>query len=126
AKAGEVAYQGMGLVFWADRDHFVRLERARTNKLNSANFLFYSVFTDGRENARGGKHLAGNSVTLKLVRQGDKLMASIRDDAGQTELPPVDISSWPEKAQVGVLAVSNCNKRCSARFRSFKLRAGEP
>jgi regulation of enolase protein 1 (concanavalin A-like superfamily) len=121
-----VPYRGAGLVYWQDKDHYLRFERASiVRDGNRHAFLFYAKAENGQEVSQGGVPLPDAAVTLKLERKGSRLLASFNDGARWQDLKPMDISSWPASGQVGVAAINATAKPLTARFEALKLRAAE-
>lgn len=123
-----VAFRGSGLVFWQDKDHFIRLERAAIYRdLQPSSFLFYAKTEDGKEDSKGGKDIGFVPIMLKMERKGGRLLAALSETNGKTwqDLPPMDISGWKPGGQVGIHAINTTAKPLVAQFEAVKLRAAD-
>lgn len=128
--AGAVPFVGAGLLVWADRDLFVRLERCAW------------VLPDGRrvgyrplwEAVVGGEVQDLNKpaapaeagpVWLRLDRHGDTLTARSSPD-GKTWTTAGEVTAdWPARLQVGASAVNASDAVFPATFSGFKVVADD-
>lgn len=115
--ADGLPYQGTGLLLWADKDNFVRLERA--GLIRDGAFITYATF----EHFRGGRRAFSRGVRLedlptylRLERRGGTLHAAVsRDGANWSSFPPQEVR-LPDELKLGVAAVNTSTKPFKAEL----------
>jgi regulation of enolase protein 1 (concanavalin A-like superfamily) len=115
-------YNGTGLLIRADKDNYVRLERA--GLVRDGNFVTYAnfeYFSRGRRAMSEGMRLADMPIHLRLERRGKSVYASTsQDGANWSSFPPVQVD-LPEEIKVGVAAVNSSTKPFAAELESFQV-----
>jgi len=120
--ADGLPYQGTGLLLWADRDNYIRLERAGMIRNGEfVTYLNFEHFKDGQRAFSQGLRLKEGASELRLERRAGKIHASVSQDGVRwMSFPPLD-ARLPDEIKVGVAAVNSSKKPFSAELEDLSV-----
>ena len=128
--AGTVPFLGAGLLVWADKDHFVRLERCAW-VLPDGRRLGYPPLLElysgdefvafSRPPVPAAEFLGGGDVWLRLDRAGDTFTARVGTDGKEWTTAGEFVAELPKAVRVGVAAVNTSDAVFPATFGGFKV-----
>jgi regulation of enolase protein 1 (concanavalin A-like superfamily) len=116
------------IVLWVDEKNFVRLDRASVFRDGKQIFFaYFHVFVNGKRTVQLSTDFESKPTWLRLVRRGDKITASARQDASAAWRSfPQQTVKLPDKVKVGVAALNNTNQPFTAEFADLKITEGPP
>jgi regulation of enolase protein 1 (concanavalin A-like superfamily) len=122
---GRRAFQGAGLVLWADAHTYVRLERAQlVVAQQNMTYASFELRRNGALEISGSADqypLQGKDTILKLERHADTLSAAVSPDGVTwTKLKPMNVE-LPATVHVGVVAGHNTTTPLTAVFQDFSV-----
>jgi len=131
APAVSSRWNSAGLVVMIDERNLFRLDRGMWSgdkdrpDVRVVHDLLIQGYRDYRSENPWLKPDPAAPLWMRVERRGHQLLAAISTDAKTwTELKPQDISEWPQKLRVGVVAMSSAAQPFPARFFDFTLTTG--
>ena len=126
---GAVPFVGAGLLVWADKDHFVRVERCAW-WLPDGRRVGYpplvEAFVGGEFQVFSRPPApAGGDVWLRVDRAGDAFTVRTGPDGTKWEAVAEFTAALPAKVRVGVSAVNTSDAAFAATFGGFKVVADD-
>jgi regulation of enolase protein 1 (concanavalin A-like superfamily) len=79
-------------------------------------------FRDGKSVGFQKKAVADKDISLRVKRDGNKLMFSVNEDGNWADVHTEEVE-LPKKLQVGILAINTTAKAFPAEFEGLKLTA---
>lgn len=131
---GTVPFVGAGLLLWADRERFVRVERTAW-VLPDGRRLGYPPLVElfagdewqvfSRPPVPPGDFLGGGDVWLRLDRAGDAFTVRVGTDGRGWQTAAEFAAELPARVQVRVAAVNTSDAPFAVRFGGLKLAADD-
>ena len=115
-------YHGAGILLAKDPGNYVRLEIAADHrKCGTVPYANFELRKDGRLATSWGLKIEDGSSDLRLRRQGDEVRAAFSPDGYHwTSFAPL-IADFPDRLEVGIVAVNSATKPLEAHFEGFQL-----
>jgi regulation of enolase protein 1 (concanavalin A-like superfamily) len=119
---GRVPFQSAGLLMWADRNNYVRMERAAFSRGGPAqSYASLEARTGGPRPTAATAGLPDQDVYVRLERRGNQFRGSYSTDGRQwTSLPPMNVM-YPDKVAIGVTAVNAAQQPLVVRFEELTV-----
>ena len=118
-------YHGAGILLAKDPGNYIRLEIAADHR-KSGTFPYanFELRKDGRLGSSWGLKIEDGSSELRLRRLGDEVRAAFSPDGYHwTSFAPL-IADFPDRLEVGIVAVNSATKPLEAHFEGFQLITG--
>ena len=115
-------YHGAGILLWKDPGNYVRLEIAADHrKSGTYPYANFELRQDGRLASSWGLKIEDGSSYLRLRRLGDEVRAAFSPDGYHwTSFAPLN-AHFPDRVEIGVVAVSSATKPLEAHFEESQL-----
>lgn len=115
-------FQGAGLVFWVDKNNYIRLER--TAGTGGAGTMINKLLVEACKNGKDAAHfyvpVPEGALHLRMSRTYSAIQCWVGNGQAWAALPKLAVS-FPSKAQIGLSASNVSKEPCTRRFEDFVL-----
>lgn len=118
-----ITFQGAGLIFWVDKNNYIRLERTAGTggELTMINKLLVEACKNGKDVGHRYIPVPEGPLFVRMTRVHSALQCMVSTDGHRWAALPKLPVSYPMKAQIGLCASNVSKEPCTIRFENFVL-----